>query len=612
MMNPQKWNGRRAATRFLFAATWFSMLAPASGQEAVAFPPATAESQGMSAQALEDLSQVVQGFFDSGTIVGAELLVIKNRRTVLHQVYGWRNLEEELPMEKNSLFNIRSMTKPMTGAALQILVDEGKVELDAAVANYLPGFANDRSREITVRQLLTHRSGLPSMILTGPEEYPDLVSMGNAVGERGPEFEIDSRFWYSDSATDAVGAIVQEVSGMPLDRFMQRRLLNPLAMQDSLYTHHEKDARWQRLASLYIGRPNNWVRFWSPEDGPMYPYAWGAQSLFCTPADYARFLAMCMDDGLVGGKPVLSPQAVHRSLTPVTAMCLPESETPFPTGFPDLKVWYGQLFMLFMRPGEETETPQVAIFGHSGADGTRAWAWPQEDLMVLYCTQSRGQATTLRLEMSMHQLFFGGDDGLADAPKEMQPLIGSYVANYDLYRNVEFQVIYWNGGMALDVPGVMVFPLSPPDEEGKWAFTDFEGLAVSFEKDEKGEVQFMRVHKPGVVHELPKGRAADLKIERPKLKKENVDKFLGFYRDGESGPEIEMVFQDGALAGIIPGVPTPIFFDPPDDQGFRIMQANPQVRIRFDLDAEGHVVSYTAYVPGGTLTRQRIEKESKL
>ena len=116
-----------------------------------------------------------------------------------------------------------------------------------------------------------------------------------------------------------------------------------------------------------------------------------AQGFYSTTADYARFLAMVMDGGVVDGTQLLSKAAITRMLTPV-------SKSTIPTGFAGLRSSYGQLMHLYHKDGE------VIAFGHSGSDGTYAWAWPARDLMVLYFTQSRGSITMNRMEAVIDSL----------------------------------------------------------------------------------------------------------------------------------------------------------------------------------------------------------------
>ena len=103
------------------------------------------------------------------------------------------------------------------------------------------------------------------------------------------------------------------------------------------------------------------------------------------------------------------------------------------------------------------------------------------------------------------------------------------------------------------------------------------------------------------MQELPKSKTSVDRRVAPKLNKESVAKFLGFYRDKQNGRDYEMVFQDGALAVRVPGMPAPLAFDPPDSEGYWVLRLNPQARIRFNEDKEGRVVSYTANTPAGAI-----------
>ena len=374
---------------------------PTSG--VIEFSYASPESQGLSNETVAELADTVRGYFDEELIAGAELVIIKNRRIVLHEVVGWKDRENEVPMEKNSVFNIRSMTKPITGAAIQILIDEGRLSLDSRAAEYIPGFDNEESRNITVEQLLSHMSGLPLSLIVSADQFETLFSLANETGVHGPEFEPGSKFWYSDAGTEVLGVIVEVVTGLPIDAYVTERILDPLNMNNSFYYHPAtlNETRRVRIPALYVGGEGEWVKAWSSEE-PLYPFAFGSQSLYCTPVDYARFLAMWMDDGQVGKGRLLSPEAVSRTLTPVTKMSTLGSDAPYPTGFYDLEAYYGQMAILFSN-GTAVED-EVEVIGHSGSDGTYAWAWPEHDLMILYFTQSRGSMSGIKLESRIDEL----------------------------------------------------------------------------------------------------------------------------------------------------------------------------------------------------------------
>ena len=199
------------------------------------FSYASPESQGLSNETVGKLVEAVSGYFDEERIVGAELVVIKNRKIVLHEVVGWNDRENEVPMEKNSTFNIRSMTKPVTGAAVQMLIDEGRLSLESRASEYIPGFDNEASRNITVGQLLSHMSGLPLSLMLNTDDYETLFLLANATGEVGPQFEPGSKFWYSDAGTEVLAAIVQVETGSYVDEFVTENILVPLMMNSSFY-----------------------------------------------------------------------------------------------------------------------------------------------------------------------------------------------------------------------------------------------------------------------------------------------------------------------------------------------------------------------------------------
>ncbi|MCH2183423.1 MAG: beta-lactamase family protein [Mariniblastus sp.] len=360
------------------------------------FPAATPESQGIPQAAVDRMSELVTGFVEAKEIVGAELLIIKNRRTILHEVFGQDDPGRDKPLTLNTIFSIRSMTKPLTGVAAQLLIDEGLLKLSDPVAKYLPSFDTDASRGITVQHLLTHRSGLPmrspGALWSNYAAYSDVRQLADYWGEYGPRlFTPGERYHYADANVDTLAALIAQVAGEPTEALIERRLLRPLRMDDTIPLLVEDDPRVDRVAAKHAGGLGRWKPFWRWEGKPYFAFPMFAQGSYSTPRDYARFLAMISDGGVVDGQRLLSEAAIKRILTPA-------SRTTMPTGFARLNSSYGQLMHLYDREGE------VNVFGHSGSDGTYAWAWPAEDLMVLYFTQSRGSGTMFRMEAVIDSL----------------------------------------------------------------------------------------------------------------------------------------------------------------------------------------------------------------
>jgi len=463
------------------------------------FPQADPEIYGIPAEVLKELSATIHGHFEDDYIVGVEFLVIKNGHIIMHDAYGWMDREELKPMEHNTIFNIRSMTKMLTGASAQILIDEGRLSLDDKVSQYLPGFNNRKSVNITIEQLLTHRSGLPTSTLTSLDEFDDLYSIGNSIGEKGPEFTPGSKFWYSDAGSETLGAVIEVVSGVTLDRFVRERLLYPLDMNDTFYVT-ELEAPLDRFASLYIGTPGLWEKWWMPGE-PFYPFAWGSQSLYSTPMDYARFISMLMNYGTHNGNRILSEDAVDRILTPVSIMTSLGSDMPAVTGFPFTEVYYGQMSVLNI-----SSDGQLQVFGHSGSDGTWAWAFPEHDLMIFYFTQSRGQITGVRLETDLDRLLVNPE--YAPAPEiveKYKPYLGTYISESAGSIGEEFTVLIHNDHLGFDIPSLIIFELEdPPTKGGRWYFQLDGQLSIEFIRDRSDNISGLRFYEPGYTHKMTK------------------------------------------------------------------------------------------------------------
>jgi len=362
----------------------------------VYFPEATPQSQGVHPASSDRLREMILGFIDAQEIVGAEIVVIKNRRTIMHEALGVDDPASSIPLELDRIYSIRSMTKPLAGALAQILIDENVIDSDDAVSQYVESFAAASSKPITIEHLLTHRSGLPmrspGRLWSDYSSYNSVLQIADYWSSFEPRIgEPGEAYHYADANVDTLGAVIEKATGQPAEQLIQSRILEPLEMSDTIALLKPDDPRVKRVAGKNGGGRGRWKQFWRWQGQPYFSFPMFAQGYYSTPTDYAKFLAMIMDGGIFEGRRVLSEAAVARILTPV-------SRTPMPTGFVNLKASYGQLMHLYDQDGK------VVVFGHSGSDGTYAWAWPEEDLMVLYFTQSRGNITMNRIEAVIDSL----------------------------------------------------------------------------------------------------------------------------------------------------------------------------------------------------------------
>jgi CubicO group peptidase (beta-lactamase class C family) len=454
-------------------------LAPAPQDAAPPFPPSTALAERISPEGLQGLSELVQSFVDTGEIVGAELLVIVNGRILLHEGYGWRDRERERAMEPGGVFCVRSMTKPLIGAAIWMLIEEGKVSLDDHVAKYLPAFDVEGKREITIQHLLTHKSGLPMSLILGSD--PRALESVRAVADLGGACELVSQpgaeFHYSDQGTDTLTAVIEVVSGAPAEDFVRARLLEPLGMSDTTCRMTAEHPLRARACSKYMGSKGAWTRYWSPEDAELFGTFLGSQGLYSTAVDYARFLDLYLQHGRAGGERLLRSSSVRRTLR------AEDSSMVGPTSLPGARAEYGTLMQVWTREDEDGEREPLA-FGHTGSDGTHAWAFPGQKAMVLYFTQSRGTLTGLRVEERLGELLLGVPfDPLQAAPPLEQYLGYYWEGEGDLYR----AIVRDGDDLALEIVGRDVVPLDYVGED-RWKLRPQPATVLAFDRDETGAV----------------------------------------------------------------------------------------------------------------------------
>jgi CubicO group peptidase (beta-lactamase class C family) len=522
------------------------------------FPPSRPEDLGIAPGVLEEMSARVRGWIEQEDAVGAELVVIKNRRTVLHEVYGLRDLEDETPVVPETIVCIRSMTKPVVGTAIQILVDEARLSLDDTAAKYLPSFANARSERVTVRQLLTHTAGFPITLidreLSMYKSHQEVVEQAGTIGPSLPPGE----FSYSDSGVEALTEIVSRVAGEPAERFIKRRILDPLGMS-STYTTLDSNPRLRaRVSSNHAGGPAAWHKYWDNDAAPLFPFFLGAAGMYSTVSDYAKFLAMWMGGGRAPSGRVLSEDAVRRALEPTVAMIMPGGPGVPATRFPNVQVFYGQLWSIYK--GVPAAPGALPAFGHSGSDGTAAWAFPDQDLIVLLFTQSRGGLSVLRFERFMAPLV-----GLQapDVPTLVQPsaddmsaLPGTYVKGSD-----RVFVVRQRNRLAVQLRQGSV-ALRWPDPQGRWAFDGLGGGMLRFVRDDQGKpTAFELLGGPSPKVFQRRDPSADvisakdlMELRRRKQGGDSIDRLRSVELTGTltigqaSGPVTVLAAADGSLA----------------------------------------------------------------
>ena len=330
----------------------------------------------------------LQPYVASNWVAGAVTVVVGPNGVISHDTVGYADVEQRKPMKRDSFFWIASMTKPITAVAFMMLVDDGKVALDDPVSQYIPamdklwvvaGKEGDtmtlkrQARPITLRQLLSHTSGLPFLTPLLTDDLASLpLSQAVLSFTMNPlEYQPGEGYRYSNEGIDTVGRVIEIVSGKPYEKFVQTRLFDPLQMRDTTFFPTSKQLK--RLAKSY--GPNaekNGLKevaipyMRTPFDRPgRHPEPGGG--LFATGADLANFCQMLLNKGVYHGKRLLSESSIAE-LAKVQ------------TGQPKQK--YGLGFTV--------DQDGKGAFGHGGAQGTSMTIYPEHGLALIWLVQVRG------------------------------------------------------------------------------------------------------------------------------------------------------------------------------------------------------------------------------
>jgi CubicO group peptidase (beta-lactamase class C family) len=340
------------------------------------------------------------------------------------QVFGFQDVDNKTSIKSDSIFRIASMSKPITSVAAMMLFEEGKLALTDPVSRFIPAFRDMKvltragegaeptltpaRRQITVRDLLTHRSGLTYGFI-------DTAQVGNAYRDSGvsdgltvvevPLSENVDRLakaplvsqpgaeWHYSLSSDVLGRVVEVASGMPLDRFFQERIFGPLHMTDTAFI--VPDAKWSRFVNVYTGDGKGGIRamkdpesFGNTHMSPMVSYKTGKKyfsggaGLTSTAQDYSRFAQMLLNGGMLDGVRLLGPKTVELMTTSHT---LDLNLAGTPVLGPGAE--WGLGFKITTDVGASQLPGSVGMYGWAGIYGTTFWVDPKEKLIGIIMVQ---------------------------------------------------------------------------------------------------------------------------------------------------------------------------------------------------------------------------------
>lgn len=374
---------------------------------------ATPEAGGFSSKRLSRIDTALKEYVDKGRMNGAVAMIVHDGKIVYYKNFGYNDQEAKTPMQKDGIFRIASQTKAITSVAVMILHEEGKFMLDDPISNFIPEFKNPKvidkfnkadttyttvpaKREITIRDLLTHTSGL-GYAQIGSTEAKNIYYKAGVVGGIGvPDFVLADKMkilgglplfhqpgekWTYGLNTDVLGYLVEVVSGMNLKDFLTKRIFEPLGMKDT-YFYLPTDKK-NRLVMLYTEDSVTHKPVKMPEKLNLYAdmyrdypkmngsYFSGGAGLSSTVYDYAIFLQMLLNGGEYNGKRILSHNSV-RMMTMNQIGDINRGANKFGLGFG-----------ITTDKGSALLPTQEGTFEWGGMFATTYWVDPKEKLIGL-------------------------------------------------------------------------------------------------------------------------------------------------------------------------------------------------------------------------------------
>jgi CubicO group peptidase (beta-lactamase class C family) len=376
---------------------------------------ANPEDVGLSSERLGRIHEAIQRHIDEGNITGAVTAVSRRGRLAHLESHGLMDVESTTAMRDDAIFKIMSMTKPVVGVAVLMLVEEGKVRLRDPVSRFIPELGDlevavampgrggrggrgggdgpppfytvPASRDITVQDLLTHTSGLASGPFSnreagrvGRQEPSDtLADLIPRLGEAPLEFQPGDRWAYSASrGFDVLLRIVEVASGLPADQFLRERIFGPLGMEDTSFWARESVL--PRVVTVYQRTPNGLTRSQSQTGATSQTYFSGGGGLVSTATDYLQFGQMLLNGGELNGTRLLGPKTVELMSSTIVE--------EFGFGQPSPGLGFGLSVQVVKDPVAAGYRVGTGSFGWDGAYGTHFWIDPVEEIVGVVMIQT--------------------------------------------------------------------------------------------------------------------------------------------------------------------------------------------------------------------------------
>ncbi|MDP4265073.1 MAG: serine hydrolase domain-containing protein [Bacteroidota bacterium] len=387
----------------------------ATAQKSKPIVPALPETAGFSTERLKRIDNAMNEWVQKGWMNGGEALIVRDGKIVYYKAAGYDDLDAKTPLSKEGIFRIASQTKAITTVAIMILYEEGKLLLNDPVSKYIPSYRKQMvldkfnaadttyttvpaARDITIKDLLTHTSGL-GYAMIGTKESNAIYAKNKLTAGIGgtneslleamtrlgtlPLMHQPGQKWTYGLNTDLLGCLVEIISGMTLNDFFRTRIFEPLGMKDTYFTIPKEKAG--RLVNIYTEDQNGHLikstgNLLNGPVGPDYPllqktYYSGGAGLSSTIYDYAVFLQMLLNGGEYNGKRIISRNTVRMMTMNQIGEVPFRGDDKFGLGFEIVSEKTGDV------------PSQAGTFSWGGAYSTSYWADPKEKMVILFYRQ---------------------------------------------------------------------------------------------------------------------------------------------------------------------------------------------------------------------------------
>ena len=406
--------------RILLLAALFT-ISTAVAAFAQSLPSAKPEQVGLSSERLQRLLDVIKADVEKRIIPGAVVLVARHGKVAFFETAGTRDPATKVPMTKDTIFRIYSMSKPITSVAAMVLWEDGKFNLSEPVSKYIPQMGGlkvgvekkdesgkstlelvEATRDMTIQDLFRHTSGLtygffgPGIVKKMYAEakvwtdYPSNAELVDRLAKLPLAYQPGTTWDYSHS-TDVLGRLVEVISRQSLYQFEKERLLDPMVMRDTSFYVTDK-AKQSRIAEPFPDDRSIGVDAEFNDPRVAQAAESGGGGMVGTAMDYARFCQMLLNGGTLDGKRVLGPKTVAY----MTSDHLGTAVAPGPLYLPGMGFGFGLGFAVRKDAGVSPFAGSVGEYNWGGAGGTYFWVDPKEDMFVVFMMQSPKQRVPYR------------------------------------------------------------------------------------------------------------------------------------------------------------------------------------------------------------------------